>query len=109
MANQTEETKKSIISEKDYDLLKEFIQREAKDFTPNKNDEWIEAVFKLIIERTNKLKDTDRLHINSYGNAGGLARSLILDVYNGEHNKDYEVMLCTCGKLNHTVKIQEKK
>ena len=102
-----EETKKSIINENDYELLKEFIRREAKDFTPNKDENWIEDVFKLVIKRTSKLKDTDRLHINSYCNVGVMTRSLILDVCEGEHDKDYEVTLCTCGKLNHTVKVRE--
>ena len=94
------------MDEKDKLLIKAFIEREAKDFSPAKSDDWINEVCDKVCKDADEIKDGDYLNINSFGNAGGLIRGLKIDVMKDSDYKkrfDYEITLCTCGQLNHTV------
>ena len=98
------------IQKEDMELLTSFIRRESLDFSRLKDDdkirkEWIKDNIELIQKRIKNLTNTNHLIINSYGNIGGLIRSLTLDIFSEEGRHNVEITLCTCGKLDHTCRM----
>ena len=98
-------------------LIRAYIDCEACDYTPNKNNEWRDAAFKLIQEKLKDIKTVSVVKIESYGNAGGCVRSLSFD-YAPEHHdknvntsfsKEYIISFCPCGELDHLIKMREVK
>ena len=101
------------VYEGDMPLIRAFIDREAQDFG-GKDDKWCEQVMNLVIEQSNKIseEEADYLYITSYYNVGLVNRELRLSVRTDKVDykkaKDYEIMLCPCGKLNHTCVLSER-
>lgn len=96
------EEKHTISIGKDEKIIRAFIEREALDFTPNKDQEWIDDVFRIIEGHLDGIINSRYIFIKSYGNSGILLRELKLPYSTGKMNRDYTINLCTCGKLEHT-------
>lgn len=99
-----------MINEKDLDLIKAFVKREAQEYTPNKNKNWCDKIFDNIVKGVNKIKGkANYIHIKSFGNVGCLSAQLILTVKNGKwsQEKDIDVHICACGRLEHWGSIRE--
>ncbi len=65
-----------MINNKDTDLIIAFAMREAKDYNPPKDEEWIAQVIRNIID---KIPDNlGQLKLISIGNAGVTLRELTL-------------------------------
>jgi len=73
---------------KDTDLIIAFAMREANDYNPSKNEEWIVQVIRNIID---KIPDNlSQLKLISIGNTGITLRELIL--YGAGENKCHLVV-----------------
>lgn len=90
-------------------LIKAFVEREAQDFTPVKDEEWISKVCQMIHNKVRTIKNGNFLKIQTYRNVGTKNRELTLDIFSGSHNINYIITLCTCGQLTHTCLMRKEK
>ena len=102
------------IPEHDTLLIKAFITREAADYNGRRDQKWIEAACKQVIDRIELSKTAITCKINSVGNSGAVIRSLTLDIENKEAWEKYdtstslEITLCSCGQLDHLFHVNVK-
>ncbi len=99
------------LREKDLDLVKMFIKREAEDYTPTKSDEWQTKVFKRVLAAVGRTENPNYISIESYSNMGLQSRTLTLDATTKDTNwekakRNYTIGLCSCGDLRHLVWIR---
>ena len=97
-----------MIDSKDIVLIKDFIKREAQDYTPSKDEKWVNELNKIVISEIEKITEkVNFIHIASRGNVGCLQRELVLTPTDGfwDIGANVHVDLCTCGKLNHWGKV----
>lgn len=99
------------LQQKDAQLIKAFITREAEDYGGRKDINWIEDAYKQVITTIEKVETTIHCKIRSMGNAGVITRTLSLDINNSsawdkyETSTNMEIVLCSCGNLDHLLKV----
>jgi hypothetical protein len=97
------------LTQSNKNLIKAFIEREALDFTPNKDESWINKVCAKIYRQIKTIKNGNYVSIQSFGQAGCFSRELKLDIYSGKADTNYFIKLCTCGRLEHTCQMTKEK
>ena len=95
----------SKIFVKNLPLVRAFVEREANDYTPAKDLEWIAAMEKKI-ERSLAQVDASEVRFISLSNIGLISRSLMIPVVRSEVAKsgdlvwaerNYDFIFCACG------------
>ena len=97
------------MKKEDIYLLEKFIEREAMDYTPRKNEVWMKEVRNKILAEIGKEAIIKTLQINSTTNLGVCIRRLQIDINKNITEDasldnliaDFKLTLCPCGSLEH--------
>jgi hypothetical protein len=106
-------TSKAEYFERYKPLIRAFVEMECYEL--KESPEWTDKIMELIHTKILSLKGkaVGYITINSRGNVGCLIRALKLDfccaTCEGDIERDYEIELCPCGKLNHTAFLNVKR